>query len=229
MTDFTRFAIYYAPREGAFADRVARWLGWDAAAGRFVAPEGPADLPRPQAELTMAPRKYGFHGTIKAPFRLAAGVAPADLAARLAALAARLAPVGLPGLELRRIEGFLALVPRGDETALMALAAEVVSSLDDLRAPLTAAGIARRRPERLNPRQRELLGLWGYPYVMEEFRFHLTLTDDLPEDEAGDLARLLEPWLSPVLPQPFVIEDLCLFGEDVAGRFHLLARHALTG
>ncbi|WP_112312116.1 DUF1045 domain-containing protein [Pseudogemmobacter bohemicus] len=229
MSDFTRYAVYYAPRPGGFAARVAGWLGWDPEAGRPIAFEGPEGLPRPQAELTMSPRKYGFHGTIKAPFRLADGAGQADLSGALATLAGRLAPVGMPGLELRRLGGFLALVPEGDESALMALGAEVVTGLDGLRAELTGAEIARRRPERLNPRQRELLASWGYPFVMEEFRFHLTLSDDLPEAEAADLAQRLGPWLGPDLPRPFIIEDLCLFGEDAAGRFHLMERHALTG
>lgn len=229
MSDFTRYAVYYAPRPGAFATRVAGWLGWDPEAGLPIAFAAPEGLPRPQAELTMSPRKYGFHGTIKAPFRLAEGLGRADLSGALAVLAGRLAPVGMRGLELRRIGGFLALVPQGDESALLALGAGVVMDLDPMRAPLTEAEIAKRRPDRLTPRQRELLSAWGYPFVMEEFRFHLTLSDSLPETEAADLAARLDPWLSPDLPRPFVIEDLCLFGEDAAGRFHLLERHALTG
>ena len=229
MSDFQRYAVYYAPRPGAFASRVASWLGWDPERGCPIPTGAPAGLPRPQAELTMSPRKYGFHGTIKAPFRLAEGASRQDLTEALAALVARLAPVTMRGLELRRLGGFLALLPEGDETGLLSLGAEVVMALDALRAPLTPAEIAKRRPERLNPRQRELLAAWGYPYVMEEFRFHLTLSDDLPEAEAEDLAALLGPWLAPDLPRPFGITDLCLFGEDQAGRFHLLERHALTG
>ena len=221
MTEYTRYAIYYAPRPGDFATRANLWLS-------DAAPHLPG-LPRPPADLTAAPRRYGFHGTIKAPFRLAEGVTERHLRDDLATLAARLAPVRLPGLRLEQVKGFLALLPEGDETDLLALGAEVVSRLDPLRAPLTEAEIARRRPDRLTARQRELLTRWGYPHVMEEFRFHLTLTDDLPPDVAEATAATLTPWFADVLPRPFDIADLCLFGEDAAGRFHLLHRYPLTG
>ncbi|TKA95193.1 DUF1045 domain-containing protein, partial [Cereibacter changlensis] len=89
--------------------------------------------------------------------------------------------------------------------------------------------IARRRPERLSPRQRGYLADWGYPYVMEEFRFHLTLTGDLPEAEAAQVEAVLAPVLAPLLPRPFRIGSLCLFGEAADGRFRLLERVALTG
>lgn len=221
MTEYKRFAVYYAPPPGDFATRANLWLS-------DAAPALPG-LPRAPAELTAAPRRYGFHGTIKAPFRLADGIDPNILQADLAALAMRLPPVRMAGLRLEILKGFLALIPEGDETDLLALGAEVVSRLDPLRAPLTEAEIARRRPDRLTARQRELLARWGYPYVMEEFRFHLTLTDDLPADLAQSTAAILGPWFAEVLPRPFDITDLCLFGEDTTGRFHLLHRYPLTG
>jgi putative phosphonate metabolism protein len=229
MTGYSRYAIYYAPPAGAFATATAAWLGWDAATGQPAPHPVLQGLPAPVADLTRAPRKYGFHGTIKAPFRLAQGVTEDHLRAEVAALAARLPAATARGLTLARLKGFLALVPDGDDTEILALGAEVVTALDPLRADLTPAEIARRNPDRLTPRQRRLLDLWGYPYVMEEFRFHLTLTDDLPEDQAAAVAQVLAPWLAPHLPQPFAIDDLCLFGQDAQGRFHLLSRHALTG
>lgn len=221
MTEYKRFAVYYAPPPGDFASRADLWLS-------DAAPDMPG-LPRAPAELTAAPRRYGFHGTIKAPFRLADGIDPNMLKVDLAALAARMPPVRMAGLRLEILKGFLALIPEGDETDLLALGAEVVSRLDPLRAPMTEAEIARRRPDRLTARQRELLARWGYPYVMEEFRFHLTLTDDLPSDLAQSTAAILGPWFAEVLPRPFDITDLCLFGEDADGRFHLLHRYPLTG
>ncbi|MDP4033781.1 MAG: DUF1045 domain-containing protein [Pseudorhodobacter sp.] len=227
MDQMKRFAVYYAPRPGGFATRTAAWLGWDAQAGVAQPTPDLADLPLPLTSLTADPAKYGFHGTIRAPFR--ATVNASVLAAEVATLARRLPPVVCDGLRLQSIDGFLALTPEGGTASLLELGAAVVEATNALRAPLTAAEIGRRRPERLTSRQRILLDQWGYPHVMEEFQFHLTLTSRLAPDIAAPVARVLTAWLAPVLPRPFVIEDLCLFGEDAGGRFQMLHRYALTG
>ena len=224
MKDIKRYAIYFAPRAGSFADAAASWLGWDPCRGVDVAhPVLAADLP----SLTAEPRKYGFHGTIKPPFRLAEGVDAAGAEAAVGALARRLQPVQMPGLALVSLEGFLALVPKGDTTRLADLAAEVVERLDPLRAPLTEAEMARRRPDRLTLRQQELLNSFGYPYVMEEFRFHLTLSGGLTDEQMALLHPLAHSHFAAHQPEPFVLDDLCLFGEAEDGRFHLLHRYAL--
>lgn len=218
-----RFAIYYAPRDGAFADATAQWLGWDLARGAAVVqPDVPGI-----AGLTADPRKYGFHGTIKPPFRLAPGVAPKDLAEAVEGLSQRLRAVTLPGLDLVMLGDFLALVPVKDPD-LADLAARVVQGLEPFRAPLTEAEIARRRPDQLTERQRAFLSMYGYPYVMEEFQFHLTLSGRLDPAEASLLRAAAEAQFSGLIPQPFVLEDLCLCGEDAEGRFHLLHRYALS-
>lgn len=224
-----RYAIYFAPRPGPFARAAAHWLGWDPASGQACAQPSLAPLPRPLADMTAAPRRYGFHGTLKPPFRLAGGCDAEGLREALDTLAARLAPVSLPGLRLNLLSRFLALTPEGDTTALNTLAARTVEALEPFRALLTEAEIARRRPALLSPRQRDLLAQFGYPYVMEEFHFHLTLSDALTPDEAAILAPLAETHFAPVLPHPFSVADLCLFGEDGEGRFHLLHRAALAG
>lgn len=225
MKEMKRYAIYYAPEGGALADAAARWLGWDPVLGQALAQP---DLGLDLARLTEEPRKYGFHGTIKPPFRLAEGVDLADLDAAVTRLAASLRPVEMPGLALHLLERFLALTPTGDASALQDLAARVVEDLDLLRAPLTEAEIARRRPERLTLRQRALLDRYGYPFVMEEFRFHLTLSGPLAEEEKQALTGLAETYFTPLLPRPFRIAALCLFGEAGDGQFHLLHRYALT-
>lgn len=226
MEAMKRYAVYYAPPAGEFADRANAWLGWDAERAAVVVQP---DLGLPAADITNDPRKYGFHGTIKPPFRLAEGQSFNLLCDGLGELATKIAPVILPGLRLANIDGFLALIPTGDQGPLLSLGAAVVRGLDGFRAPLTEAEVARRRPERLSPRQRDLLDQWGYPFVMEEFRFHLTLTDRLPDDLAIRAAAILSDHFAPVLPQPFAVADLCLFAEAQDGRFHLLHRYALSG
>jgi putative phosphonate metabolism protein len=229
MTNFARYAIYYAPPPGGLTDFAALWLGWDPAGGRACPHPALPGLPRPVAELTESPRKYGFHGTLKPPFRLAPGQNRAALEAALAALAATLAPVTLPGLRLARLGGFLALVVEGNTAPLAALAAEVVARLDPFRAAPSEAELTRRRAAGLTPAQQENLARWGYPYVMEEFRFHLTLTGALTQAEAEATRAALSPVLAPLLPRPFILGDLGLFGEDDRGRFHLLHRVPLSG
>ena len=118
-----RYAIYYVPPHDAFAKAAASWLGYDVQTGREVAQPDFASLPCEIEVLTADPRKYGFHGTIKAPFRLADGVSPADLAAAVRAVAAQCAAVEVAGLQMINLEGFLAFVPLGDAAALTDLAA----------------------------------------------------------------------------------------------------------
>jgi hypothetical protein len=183
MEQMKRYAIYYLPESGAFAQAAGAWLGWDLARGQAVA-QPQYDLPRPLAMITAAPRKYGFHGTIKPPFRLIDGACFADLAAATKQLAERLRPVNCAALKIVEIGSFLALVPQGDTADLQDLAAEIVRGLDPLRAALTDAEVAKRRPDRLSPRQRELLEDYGYPFVMEEFKFHLTLSGRLAVGES---------------------------------------------
>ncbi len=223
-----RHAVFAAPRPGPLADFAAAWLGWDAEAGRAVPHPEVAALPRPVAELTATPRRYGFHGTLKPPFRLASGMDERRLAAAIAGLAARLAPVTLDALVPGRIGGFVALVPRGPVAAVASLAAATVEALDAFRAPPDAAETRRREAAGLSPRQTALLRRWGYPYVMEEFGFHMTLTGSFPDD-ADAVVAALAPAIGPVVPRPFRIADLVHFGEGRDGRFRVLGRHPLGG
>lgn len=227
MAEWRRYAVYAAP-EGALAEAAHAWLGWDAYAGRPCPHPDIPGLPRPLAELAEAPRKYGFHATLKAPFRLAPGADETALLWAVEALANRSLPAVAPGLRLAPVHGFIALVPDGPAAEIDALAARAVEALDAFRAPLSEAEIARRGVDGLNARQRVLLDRWGYPYVMEEFRFHMTLTGRLPDDEHAAVMAALSHYLPP-LPRPFAVEALAVFAEAADGRFHRIARYALSG
>lgn len=224
---FERYAVFYTPPEGELARFGAAWLGWDSARGCEAAhPELPClDLPR----ITARPRPYGLHATIKAPFHLAQGTTADALDATLAALCAQSAPVTLPQLVQSQAHGFVALRPANPLAELTALETRVVQQLDPFRAPLTEDALAKRRRTRLSPRQEAYLVQWGYPYVMEEFNFHITLTGRLAAATGADVQAQVARHLTATLSEPLVIDALTLMGQDQDGRFHQIQRHTLVG
>ncbi len=228
LNKFNRYAVYYSPEQGALTEFCAGWLGWDALRGRPVPHPGHSGLTRPLADITQTPRKYGFHATIKPPFRLAEGTTEPELISAFDQLTREMKTVRLDGLELKNIGRFLALSALGDTSALSELAASYVRSLDRFRAPLTEEELARRNPDRLRPILRDLLMQWGYPYVMEAFKFHMTLTGRLSKEDIEATANVMRPLLEQLLPSPFIIDSMCLFGEAEDGNFRLIHRAYLV-
>jgi len=227
---FTRYAVYFVPPADApWARWASNWLGRDIVSGASVAFPDTPDLPLPVSTITATPRKYGLHATIKPPMRLANGTTIDALSDALATLCRRRAPVLTDGLVLRAKGQFLALCPTGNLTALNQLAADSVTELDRFRAPASEAELTKRRKRCLSAAQEANLLQWGYPYVLDEFRCHITLTGRLPTEAVGPVTAALNSMLSPMLPQPFQMADLAIAGEDRAGQFHLIQRYPLTG
>ena len=224
MSGFRRYAIYYLLEPGSLADFGASWLGWNVVTGTQTAQPAVEGI----EAISATPRRYGFHGTLKPPFQLAVGASGDALAESTEALARTLAPVRLDGLQLSRIGSFLALTPKGDAAQLNSLAFRCVTDLDMHRRPPSDAEIERRRAAGLTQRQEQLLERWGYPYVAEEFRFHLTLSGKLDTDEIDRVAAAIASHL-PALPTPFEIASISLVGEGEDGFFRLVHRYALTG
>jgi putative phosphonate metabolism protein len=225
--EFVRHALYFLPPKGSgLEDFGDSWLGWSVTEGRVVAHPQIADLPI--ATLTERPRKYGFHGTLKAPFRLADGVRESDLISTATALASSIPAFEMPALQIARLGSFLALVPQQPSAELQQLASSLVRELDPLRAPLSDAELVRRRSAGLTPAQEMLLTKWGYPYVMDEFRFHLTLSGKLQADELQNLKSILQNHISPLTQTPVRVDDVGLVGEAEDGRFHLIRRLPLA-
>jgi putative phosphonate metabolism protein len=226
MTAFRRHAVYYTPPPGAFADFGAGWLGWDVAQGARV----PRTLDVEGAEeITATPRRYGFHATLKPPFRLAEGRDAADLRAAVAEVAAASPAIRGARLHLQRLGPFLALVPATDHAPFSRLADAMVRELDAFRLPPSDAEVTRRRAAGLSPAQDAHLLRWGYPYVFEEFRFHMTLSGKIDPATADRVEAALAPVLAEVVPVPFDITDVTLAGEDEDGYFHELHRYTLSG
>lgn len=213
-----RLAIYYAPPTSSeLWQRAARWLGRDAATGA-VSNEG---LPEISSEtltrLTPSATRYGFHATLKAPMRLAEGRSEADLDEALADFCAVAPAVGIGPLKLALLDGFLALIPVEQTPALTDFVGEMVEGFEPFRAPLAASDREKRLKNGLTPRQVELLDRFGYPYVMEEFRFHMTLTDRLPADEREAVMAAARTWFAPVIGIDMVLDRLVLYHEPEAG------------
>jgi len=227
-----RYALYYAPEaEEALAAWGAGWLGRDAATGAALAqPAVPGLTPEALADLTAEPRRYGLHGTLKPPFRLAEGRSEGELVAAAAALAAATSAFVAPPPRLAAIGRFLALIPSAPAPALHAAADACVRGLDAFRAPPPAAELARRRGAGLTAGQEAMLARWGYPYVLDEFRFHLTLTRRLDAAEHAVLFPWLEEATRPFCQAPMRVRSLCLFVEPAGGGpFTILRRLPLQG
>lgn len=233
MNSESRFALYFAPPVSSALWRLgSEWLGRCAATGRLLEQPGLRGVESAEfARLTAAPRRYGLHATLKAPFRLAEGRSLQSLQADLRAWCATQTPFPMPALEVRMLEDFLALVPVHEHHTANAVAAECVMRFDAYRAPLNAAELAKRAPHRLDAQAARMLELWGYPHVLDLFRFHLSLTGALPEDEplrealrSHAEARFASPGATAV-----TFDAVCLFEEPAPGADFRLVERARFG
>lgn len=215
-----RYAIYFAPGVASpWRFFSARWLGRDDITGMPLNHAPGNDFSESEiAALTAAPRHYGFHATLKAPFRLAAGHGEAELLRRCRQLARSLERIELGPLHLAVLGDFVALAPDGRVAELQALAFACVTQLDDLRAPLNEADMARRQLSGLDTRETELLALHGYPYVMERFRFHMTLTGPVDFQVAQLVCQTLEPEVMRLNRQTALsLDRICVFKDPGSG------------
>ncbi|MDP3951076.1 DUF1045 domain-containing protein [Microbacterium sp.] len=213
-----RYAVYAVP--GALGSDAPEAVRLRAAAETWLAREELRDL-------TSHARRYGFHATLKAPMRLADGRTETELRAAAEAFAATHQPLSIPAPHVTTIDAFRALVPdSARHSALADLAADAVQAFDEFRAPLSQADVTRRRPDRLSPRQRELFERWGYPYVLDEFRFHMTLTDAVPADRGAEIDAALEAHFAQVSGIDVPLTAIAICVEPAPGSpFELLSAH----
>jgi putative phosphonate metabolism protein len=230
MANYPRYAIYYVPAPGSDLDRFgAALLGYDAFCGD--------DLPFPACitqavpdwhDLTQDPRKYGFHATLKAPFAPVGGVSEAELIAACKTFAAAARPIPVIAPVVRAISGFIAVVPVEISGELNLFAANCVREFDGFRAPMTAEDRARRNPQALTLAQVDHLDRWGYPYVMDEFRFHMTLTGRVAAERREQLVAMLQHRFAALDLQTLAIDRIAVFRQNDAGsRFRVLAQFGL--
>lgn len=231
MASFPRYAIYFVAAAGSDLDRFGgQLLGYDALSG--------SDLPFPDSvlrsvpdwrELTRDPRKYGFHATLKAPLPLAPGKTEAELLAACEIFAGTPRPIPVIRPVVDSISGFIAVVPTDPSAELARLAADCVRDFDSFRAPLTPEDRARRNPSALTPKQCEYLERWGYPYVLEDFRFHMTLTGRLDAARRRPVLTMLRDRFAVLGLKRLAIDRIAVCRQDEAdSRFRILNQFVLT-
>jgi len=231
MSEYPRYAIYFAPDADRALTRFgAETLGYDAFSSHDIPhPRALTDEFADWADITGDPRKYGFHGTLKAPFSLHAGKSEADLLAAVDDFAAEPRDIPIVVPVISTISGFTAVVPGETDDDLQLLAESCVRDFEPFRAPMTPEDRARRKPETLTPRQIEHLDDWGYPYVFEDFRFHMTLTGRLPADRSEAVLSALQHRFHELVLETLRIDCLALFKQDSkTSRFRIIKHVALT-
>lgn len=214
-----RYALYFTPpRDHPLTRAAATWLGRDAFSGLSLPRVERSGLALGEiAYFTASPRRYGFHATLKAPFQLVEAYDESDLVEAVNAFCRGVTPVTIPRITIGKLGGFFAVVPADPNPMLNEFANRVVAEFDKLRAPLTDKEFERRNPEKLSTVQLRNLQNWGYPYVFDEFRFHMSLTGHIDPADQARVGAALENHFAPVLDDPLHIDHLAVFEESEPG------------
>jgi hypothetical protein len=177
----------------------------------------------PFEKLTEEPQRYGLHSTVVAPF-FPRDTNEENLLRAAARFCRSVSPVTIPQVQVVEHRSFMALRPveggRHGEHAcerLQALAADAVRFFFPLRTPPDSAEIARRLGENLSPKQTANVLKWGYPYVFDEYDFHITLTGPVRDAPAQALKPILSRYFREVTAEPLGIDHLCLCRQPVSG------------
>lgn len=227
-----RYAIYYTPDPSSLLWKLGcRWLGRDSLTQKNIKQDHfPGVNPDRLYELTRIPRRYGLHATLKAPFRLKSKYNKDNLIHALKKFATGLRPFSTPPMVLRRINGFYCLCPENRSTQIDALAANCVTTFDKYRAPLTRLELARRHAAILTESERQNLSDYGYPYVMEQFRFHITLTSRIADASEKKLTHAaLSDIFAKIIGKTTLMDSISLCIEPSQGEpFYCVERFKFT-
>ncbi len=219
-----RYAIYFIPEKNSILYRLgSALLGYDIYAGKSVEKPSIA-LPSgiSAQELVAGVQHYGLHATVVAPFFLNE-TSEKELVHSVNYFCQSNQPVIFPRVKVHLHQGFMAVCPAETEnteqtayTPMQALAAKAVRFFYPLRKAPSDAEINSRLGAGLSTRQMEYLKRWNYPYVFEEYSFHITLTGMVNENDVPCLNTVLYNYLEEALAEPLIIDRLCICRQEVA-------------
>jgi hypothetical protein len=225
-----RYAICFTPPPSDPLSLVAaNWLGRNVYSGQMLDPPAVRGLGIHEIAFhTALPRRYGFHGALKAPFRLADPTSEPALLRDLMRYSGTFTPFEIPQLEVARLGNVFGLVPSYPSAPLNYLAAALVQEFDHFRAPLSEEEIDRCDPDELSAAQFSNLHRWGCAHVMEEFRFHMLLTGPVTQSDMPRMERVLRDFFEPVLTEPVSVSNIALMMEEgTGGPFRVHSLHPM--
>ncbi len=221
-----RYAIYYLPPKGSDLETFgAKWFGYDITKGQAIEPMQVHEFNLNQ--MTQIARAYGFHATLVAPFPLRKKFEYEDFRKKVSKLANQSKSFPIAPLRFKSLSGHLTLIPKHNAIEMNLLEERLVTKLNKFRKKKSGEAFKKRLQVKLNALEREYLDDYGYPYVLDHFRFHFTLSDRAEKAQRNVLIEYLERHFSETLAKPQVIEELAIVGEREDGYFEEIERLAL--
>ena len=230
--EHSRFGVYFAPMPHTLLHRLGnKWLGRDADSGDVLDPELPSSLTESEwRQATESPRRYGFHATLKPPFTLAEGATVSDLRAAVKAFAASRSRFEAGPLAVSTLGRFLALTLLSPPEELSKFAADCVCEFDCLRRPPAAEEQQSRLTSFLSEHERDYVLRWGYPYVFDTWKFHMTLTSSLSAEMRARIEPHLHDRFAVICREPLVFDSVCIFqAAEAQAPFRVIERALLGG
>lgn len=237
MKKYSRYAIYYAPPKESNLEEFGRyWFGWDPLNAKLINNKqrinylngfGIKNLKNIDKNVLIA-KKYGFHGTLIPPFKLNKNYSTNLLFKKTEDIAKKFKKFKFYKFKLKKINNFYAFVQNKKNNNINKLSNRLVRELFKFRSPLTKKEIDRRNPSKLSKLQLNILHKWGYPYLMSEFNFHMTLASEVTGNKLYFELKKIEKNKEIILNEINNFDKIYIFGENQKGMFENLENFSLS-
>ena len=237
MKKYSRYAIYYAPPKESSLEEFGRyWFGWDPLNAKLINNKqrinylnrfGIKNLKNIDKNVLIA-KKYGFHGTLIPPFKLNKNYSTNTLFKKTEDIAKKFKKFKFYKFKLKRINNFYAFVQNKKNSNINKISNRLVKELFKFRSPLTKKEIDKRNPSKLSKLQLNILHKWGYPYLMSEFKFHMTLASEVTGNKLYSELKKIEKKKEIILNEINDFDKIYIFGENQKGMFENLENFSLS-